>query len=93
VDWVAEHSSQDSTYEEMDACARALRSVHEFLHGEMADAQADHIRQHLAACEKCMDNYDIEDIISSLLKRCHPPVPATDTLRVRVSQLHVSLAL
>jgi anti-sigma factor (TIGR02949 family) len=92
VNWVAEHATQDATWEEMDACAQALGSVHEFLHGELSEVEADHIRAHLMACEKCMDDYDIEAMISTMIKRCHPPVAATETLRVRVSRLHVSIA-
>lgn len=72
-----------------DHCDLALRSVHAFLHGELPEATADEIRQHLLACEKCMDDFDAEDFIGALLRRCYGPTIAPPTLRVRVSRLNV----
>ncbi len=75
-----------------DPCTFAMRSVHAFLHGELPESTADQIRHHLMACEKCMDNFDAEQFISALLRRCYGPTVAPSGLRVRVSQLtiHVS---
>lgn len=74
-----------------DRCQLALRSVHAFLHGELPDATADEIREHLMACEKCVDNFDAEEFIGAMLRRCYgTPTTAPSTLRMRVSQLHVS---
>lgn len=73
-----------------DQCNLALRSVHAFLHGELPESQADEIRRHLMACEKCMDNFDAEEFIGTLLRRCYGPATAPSTLRMRVSQLTIS---
>ncbi len=73
-----------------DQCTLAMRSVHAFLHGELPESTADEIRQHLMACERCMDNFDAEEFISALLKRCYGPAPAPQTLRLRVSRLTIS---
>ena len=72
-----------------DQCQLAMRNVHAFLHGELPEANADEIRQHLMACESCMDNFDAEEFIGALLRRCHGPATAPATLRMRVSTLHV----
>jgi len=72
-----------------DQCILAMRSVHAFLHGELAESEADEIRHHLLACEKCMDSFDAEEFISGLLRRCYGPTTAPPTLRVRVSQLTI----
>lgn len=72
-----------------DQCDLALRSVHAFLHGELPEASADEIRRHLIACEKCMDDFDAEDLIGALLRRCCGPASAPATLRIRVSRLSV----
>lgn len=71
-------------------CQLAMRNVHAFLHGELPETSADEIRQHLMACEKCMDNFDTEQFISAMLKRCFGPSTAPATLRVRLSSLHVN---
>lgn len=72
-----------------DQCNLAMRSVHAFLHGELPESTADEIRHHLLACEKCMDNFDVEEFIGQLLRRCYGPTVAPPTLRVRVSQLSI----
>ena len=74
-----------------DDCAHALKNVHAFLHGEMPEASADEIRQHLMACESCMDDFDIEATLTELIRRCCPPCSASETLRARISSLHVKL--
>jgi anti-sigma factor (TIGR02949 family) len=89
--WVDDHTTTAATSNERESCARALTNVHAFLHGELPEDQADTIREHLMACESCMDDYEIESLISSMVRRCNPPLQASPVLRVRVSQLHVQL--
>ncbi len=72
-----------------DRCQLAMRSVHAFLHGELPETTAHEIREHLMACERCMDNFDAEEFIGALLRRCYGPTSAPATLRMRVSELHV----
>lgn len=72
-----------------DQCSFAMRSVHAFLHGELPASTADEIRHHLIACEKCMDDFDAEDFIGALLRRCYGPTTAPAELRVRIAQLTV----
>ena len=72
-------------------CRWALANAHAFLHGELPEADADEIRRHLMACESCMDNFDIEELIGALVKRCSGGAAAApEQLRVRVSSMRVT---
>lgn len=72
-------------HDELDDCVRALESVHAFLHHELAEADADLIRLHLHACEKCMENFDIEATITEMIQRSLPRVTAPAGLAARVT--------
>lgn len=76
-----------------EACTWVLDHVQEFLHGEMDEAEAEAFRRHIAACENCMDETDLEMAISRALARCNRTVAAPMQLRTRVVSLHVSYRL
>ena len=71
-------------HDEMDDCVRALEAVHAFLHHELAEADADLIRVHLHACERCMENFDIESTITEMIQRSQPASQAPSGLVARV---------
>lgn len=71
-------------WSDLEACAKALDKLQSFLHGNLSEDQADLIREHLLACEKCMDDFDVEVIISDMLRRCNPPSSASKQLRSRI---------
>ena len=71
-------------HDEMDECVRAFEAVHAFLHGELDEADADQIRIHLHACERCMENFDIESTITEMIQRSHVGTQAPATLRARI---------
>jgi len=73
----------------MDDCVFALVHVHSFLHGEVDDETADEVRHHLMTCERCLETYDIESLITTLVRRSHQRSTASVSLRERVSSLHV----
>lgn len=82
------------TDDDMSACAEracgwALDHIQEFLHGELTEEQADAFRNHLNACESCMDEADMEAAVSRALKRCQHPVHASAELRVRIVRLSI----
>ena len=77
-------------HDELDDCVRALESVHAFLHHELADSDADLIRLHLHACERCMENFDIEATITEMIQRSQPPVTAPAGLAARVAMRRTS---
>ncbi|MGO4955804.1 zf-HC2 domain-containing protein [Luteococcus sp. Sow4_B9] len=80
-----------SELHEEDACVRALGQVQAFLHGELDEHDEDLIRLHLDACEKCLENFDVEQAISALVRRCCPPTHASSELRMRIVSLSVTM--
>ena len=65
-------------------CSEALSNLFEFLDSEMPEADADRIREHLADCEPCLSEYDIEDHLKKLVKRsCSDPAPVELHVRIR----------
>ena len=71
-------------HDELDDCVRALEAVHAFLHHELAEADADLIRVHLHACERCMESFDIEATISEMIQRSQSKSQAPAGLAARV---------
>lgn len=84
---MAESDMWSHDHDEMDDCVRALEAVHAFLHHEMPDADADLIRVHLHACERCLESFDIENTITEMIQRSQPPPQAPMSLMARVSIL------
>lgn len=74
-----------------DDCCAALAKVYAFLDGELDETEADAIRHHLDACEPCLDHYDVEQALRSLVRRCCSGQHAPESLRLRViTQIHQS---
>ena len=59
-------------HEGMDECLQALDALHAFLHGELPESDADHVRHHLHACERCMESFEIESVITEMIRRSQP---------------------
>ena len=70
--------------DELTDCGQALARVYSFLDGELPDAEADRIRVHLAACDHCLDHFDVEQAMRALVRRCCTAERAPDSLRLRV---------
>lgn len=68
-------------------CRNVLARVHEFLDHELSEDDADHIRAHLQACEPCMDEFDIQQAMKSLVKRSCTADPAPQELRAKIHDL------
>lgn len=66
-------------------CARVLARLHQFLDGECAEAEADEIRQHLDACDRCVEDADTVLTLKALVRRCCRHTTAPDDLRVRLT--------
>jgi len=65
-------------------CHEALERLSEFLDSELAEADGDRIRQHLADCEPCLSEYDLEEHIKKLVRRsCTESAPQELHLRIR----------
>lgn len=77
-------------HDELDECVQALVRVHAFLHHELLEADADLIRHHLHACERCMENFEIESTITEMIQRSQPPAKAPTTLSARIQTLRIT---
>ena len=65
-------------------CAEALSRLFEFLDEEVAESDGDRIRQHLADCEPCLAEYDVEDHLKKLIRRsCTEAAPSELHVRIR----------
>lgn len=67
-----------------DDCSRVLRRMNEFLDNELCDADAQEIREHLAACEPCLDDFDVDQVLKQLVHRCCQGQQAPEDLRHRI---------
>jgi anti-sigma factor (TIGR02949 family) len=64
-------------------CQEALERLSEFLDSELDEVDGDRIRVHLADCEGCLSEYDVEDHIKKLVKRsCKELAPPELHLRI-----------
>jgi mycothiol system anti-sigma-R factor len=69
---------------ESDDCARVLKNVYAFLDNELDSASGDEIRAHLAACEPCLDRFDVEQAVKTLVHRSCGNEHAPEELRAKV---------
>ena len=53
----------------LDDCEHVLERVYEFLDNELDAATGDAIRHHLAMCEPCLERFDVEEALKSLVHR------------------------
>ncbi len=69
---------------EFEDCTEVLRSLYAFHDNELTAAEADEIRQHLMACEPCLDHFQVEDAMRLLIRRCCVEEKAPEGLRLRM---------
>ncbi|HET9648533.1 MAG TPA: mycothiol system anti-sigma-R factor [Microlunatus sp.] len=82
---MSEHElSQQAELPGQDDCARVLKQVYQFLDSEVDSATGDEIRAHLAACEPCLDRFDVEQAVKSLVHRCCGSERAPEALRTKI---------
>ena len=65
-------------------CEQMLERVYQFLDHELDTASSDEIREHLAGCEPCLDRYDVEQAVKTLVNRCCGGDKAPTHLRTKV---------
>ena len=70
---------------EFQDCIDAMENMQAFLHHELNECVEHQIREHLMACESCLDNFDIEQVITTIIQRSEPPVVAPESLRIRTT--------
>lgn len=67
-----------------EACDRALQRLYEFHDHALTEAEADEIREHLLACDPCLDRYGVEQALRLLIRRCCSGQSAPEGLRLRI---------
>jgi mycothiol system anti-sigma-R factor len=65
-------------------CEHMLERVYQFLDHELDTASSDQIREHLAQCEPCLDRYDVEQAVKTLVNRSCGGDKAPNHLRSKV---------
>ncbi len=72
-----------------DECEDAVAQVQAFLHNELPASAADLIRAHLNACDKCLEDFDVEAEITRLVRRASSGTCAPARLRMSINSLTV----
>jgi anti-sigma factor (TIGR02949 family) len=82
---VQETDSEEAAHGAVN-CQQALGMLFEFLDAELPDADGDRIREHLAYCEPCLAEYDVEEHVRALVRRsCSECAPVELHVRIRES--------
>ncbi len=66
-------------------CGEVLAHLYAFHDHELTAEEADEIREHLMACEPCLDRFQVEDALRTLIRKCCGQARAPESLRVRVT--------
>jgi mycothiol system anti-sigma-R factor len=75
-------------------CSEILERMFFFIDNELADADCTEIQQHLDDCGPCLQKYDLERTVKSLVQRsCHEHAPEglRDRVLLRIQQVHVDI--
>ncbi len=73
------------TEPEFEDCNEVLEHLYAFHDNELSEAEADHIRAHLMACEPCLDSFEVEEALRALIRKCCvSEAVASVELRMRV---------
>ena len=70
-------------HDEID-CSNALMQVYQYLDGEMGPEDCDKIREHLAQCGPCLKEYDVDQMLKTLVRRSCGCESAPMQLRMQI---------
>ena len=66
-------------------CADALDRLWEYLDAELGAVDAETIRAHLTECQGCLEEYDVDVVVKTIVKRgCQEAAP--DGLRLKIHE-------
>lgn len=71
-----------------DDCSLVLARLWQFLDGECDETEADEIRNHLDACDHCVEDADTALALKALVQRCCRKTTAPETLRVKLTTIY-----
>ena len=68
-----------------NTCADALDRLWEYLDAELGAVDAETVRAHLAECQGCLEEYDVDVVVKTLVRRgCQEAAP--DGLRTKIHE-------
>ncbi len=65
-------------------CSHALMQVYQYLDGEMGPDDCAKIREHLEQCGPCLEEYDIDQMLKTLVRRSCGCESAPTQLRMQI---------
>jgi len=77
------YADGDQEHEEVD-CSHALMQVYQYLDGEMDADDCAKIREHLAQCGPCLKEYDVDQMLKTLVRRSCDCESAPMQLRMQI---------
>ena len=87
------------THDEQDEfdCSRALLQAYDYLDGEMGPEDCAKVREHLAECGPCLKEYDIDQMLKTLVRRScggeAAPMQLRKQIMARITLLTASVEL
>ncbi len=75
-------------------CSEILERVFFFIDNELEQADCAQIQHHLDECGPCLEKYDLERTVKSLVARScseHAPESLRDKVLLRIQQVHVEI--
>jgi mycothiol system anti-sigma-R factor len=76
-------------------CQETKRHVHEYLHNELSEQELVEITAHLANCDSCESDYDLENTINGVIEQhCSevPPQELADSIMNRIRSIQAGEA-
>jgi anti-sigma factor (TIGR02949 family) len=59
-------------------CQETKRHVHEYLHNELTEQEVRDVTAHIANCDSCESDYDMEHFINGVVQEACSEVPPQD---------------
>lgn len=68
-------------------CQETKRHVHEYLHQELSETEIKEVTVHLANCDSCESDYDLENTINGVVERHCNEVPPEQLIEGIMSRI------
>ena len=68
-------------------CQETKRHVHEYLHNELTEIEITEITAHLAGCDSCEGDYDVENALNGAITRSCGEVPPQELAERILAQI------
>ena len=76
-------------------CEETKLHVHEYFHNELSDEEIKDTTAHLANCDSCEGDYDVENALNNVISRACadlPPQELADSIMNRIRQIQGGIA-